>query len=268
MMTRKTTRIDLHIHTKGSDGWGRPEDILRYAQRAKLDGLCLTDHHRTYTAESLEVARTLRAAGLLAFHGCEYSTAQGHLLVYGVNVELFDWGFYPDPQRVIREVKAAGGVCIPAHPYKGYKRRYGDDVKKLKGIAGIETANGQCTFQNPHANKQAAAMAVAAGLVTFGGSDAHNPAHIGLCYTQFGAVIETEKDLLKAMKQGAAHAVTAKKLVQSELCRRRKTCRIKPAPSYDLLPGLSLDSPVKSVQIPLDGEWESQWDRDFDPDKH
>lgn len=252
---RKTTKIDLHVHTLGSDGWGTPANIVRYAKAAKLDGVCLTDHHKTYTAESLDVARALRAAGLLAFHGCEYSTAWGHLLVFGVNVELYQWGHYPDPRIVIRDVRAAGGVCIPSHPYVGYKRRFGDRVKSLKGIAGIEVANGQAALRDSRQNKRAVDAAKLCKLISFGGSDAHDPALIGVCYTQFDAVIQTERDLIKAMKAGLARAVTSQKRIQEAEERRSKLLQEAKTqiPITALLPGVTLDTAPKSVQVSLDG---------------
>lgn len=263
MTARKTTRIDMHVHTRGSDGLGTPEEIARYALRAKLDGICITDHHVTYTAEGLEVARALRQSGLLVFHGCEYSTAWGHLLIYGVNVEDFKWGYYPDPRKVISEVNAAGGLCVPAHPFKGYKRRYGDRVKLLGASAGIEVANGQCTFQNPTANKQAVSVAETHCFNTFGGSDAHNPRHVGFCYTRFDAVIQTEVELLRAMRTyKGCKAITSKKLVQEELEWRRRSYRAKPARHHDLLPGLDLDSYPENVQVSQDGD--EPW-HNYDP---
>lgn len=250
MTRRKTTKIDMHVHTKGSDGWGSPESIVRYAKRARLDGLCLTDHHLTYTSESLEVARALRQAGLLAFHGCEYSTAWGHLLVYGVNVEEFKWGYYPSPKRVIRDVNAAGGLCVPAHPYKGYRRFYGDRVKLLTGAVGLETANGRCAFQNPLVNRQAALIAKEHCMGTFGGSDAHSPMHIGLCYTQFDVVIRTEADLLAAMRvNGEFKAVTARKLVQEAMGHERRAASLRRRAGK----GLVLDRYPEIMQVSGDG---------------
>jgi predicted metal-dependent phosphoesterase TrpH len=268
MTERKTTRIDMHVHTRGSDGWGNPGEIVRYAKRAKLDGVCITDHHRTYTPEGLAVAQALWDAGLLAFHGCEYSTAWGHLLIYGVDVgEYTWWGYYPDPELVIQDVIEAGGVVVPAHPFNGYKRRWDERVLELKAIEGIETANGQCTFRSPQANREAAQLADRKQIQTFGGSDAHNPRHVGLCYTQFQAIIETEAELLRAMRLRRARAVTSNKLVQKER-RRRQTCTVE-CVSYDLLPGLTLDNYGDSVQFPIDGQSDRWWDdSEFDPTAH
>lgn len=272
-MKRKTTRIDMHVHTRGSDGLGTPADIVRYAKAAKLDGVCLTDHHRTYTAESLEVARALRKAGLLAFHGAEYSTAWGHLLVYGVNVEEFGWGYYPDPRKVIRAVNRAGGLCVVAHPYHGYKRVCGDRVRRLSGAAGIEVANGQAEIRDPRANKRAVETADDYAFDKFGGSDAHDPAMVGVCYTRFDAVIQTESDLIAVMRTGSFHAVTSKKRAKEALLRRYKVLRETPVPVplTALLPGLSLDSAPETVQLSQDGDHDrigGGWWGNPDPTSH
>lgn len=225
MRHRMTTKIDLHTHTKGSDGIGTPEQIVKYAVEAGLDGICLTDHHLTYTPESLEVAKACREAGLLVIHGCEYSTAQGHLLIYGVNVEDLELGLYPDMQEVIHDVNYRGGACIPAHPYKGYRRKLEDAVLELYDIPAIEVANGQCTFQCPDKNTKAVKAAQEMQTYGTGGSDAHNPRHIGLTYTEFQGVITCEREFLTALKCGEFRAVTARKRVKEELARRRKAHR-------------------------------------------
>lgn len=259
MTERKTTRIDMHVHTKGSDGWGSPEAIVKHALRAGLDGVCLTDHHQTFTQESLEVAQALRDAGLLAFHGCEYSTAWGHLLIYGVNVAEFSWwGYYPDPKLVIQDVNAAGGICVPAHPFNGYKRKWGKRVIELKGIVGVETANGQCAVSRSKANATAAQIAKRHNLVTLGGSDAHNPEYVGFCYTQVDKVIFTEAELLRAIRFGRVHAVTQRKRVRMH---STKTYAVKSAQAYDLS-AINLDRSPENGQFSMDGYCPPNWWRD------
>jgi len=214
----KTTKLDLHIHTKGSDGFGTPKQIANSAVAAGLNGVCITDHHKTYTPEGLKVAEACREAGLLVIHGCEYSTAQGHLLIYGVNVEDLRLGFYPEMQNVIDEVNRRGGVCVPSHPYKGYQRCLQDRVKKLKGVRAYEVANGQCCYQCPEINKKALAAVKAKRKLGTGGSDAHSPLDIGLTYTEFEGEITCEREFLNALKKGQYRAKTSRKKVSQ---RRR-----------------------------------------------
>lgn len=228
MAARKTTRLDLHVHTRGSDGSGTPEMIAQAALAAGLDGLVITDHHKTYTAEGLLVADALRRVGLLAFHGCEYSTDDGHCLVFGVDVDELDLGLYPPMQEVIDKVVAAGGVAVPSHPYKGYKRLCGDKIFGMGDIAALEGANGQAAFQNEVWNTKAKAAAKALGLPMTGGSDAHRPGHIGLCYTEFQGGIETTSDLVAALKAGKMRAIVKRRRVQQEKARYRYPRKNKP----------------------------------------
>ena len=240
---RKTTKIDMHIHTRGSDGTGSPEAIAHYAVEAGLDAICITDHHRTYTAESLEVARACRAHGVMVFHGCEYSTDAGHLLLYGVDVEHFMFGYYPDMQEVINAVNVAGGRAVPAHPYKGYRRLLGDRVKDLTGVAGVEIANGQCATGHTQANVLAKAAAESMKVPGFGGSDAHRPENIGITYTRFNRVITSYLDLIEAIDDGDFTAMISRKRVWDIQQAERKARKSRKPKASDyrqedlLLPG-------------------------------
>jgi predicted metal-dependent phosphoesterase TrpH len=216
MSSRKTTRLDLHVHTRGSDGTGTPTMIAQAALAAGLDGLVITDHHHTFTPEGLAVADVCRAAGLIVLHGCEVSTDDGHCLVYGVDVDELDFPYYPPMQAVIDGVNEAGGVVLPSHPFKGYKRLLGDKVFDLEGISALEGANGQAAFQNPIWNKKAKAAAKKLGYSVTGGSDAHRPGCIGLCYTEFKGRVRTTKDLVEALKAGTFRAVVKRRRVSQE----------------------------------------------------
>lgn len=201
------TKLDMHLHTKGSDGTGRPEDFVRGIQKAGLDGIVLSDHHRTLTPEGLEVVRAVRAAGLVALVGCEYSTKDGHCLIFGVDQARLKFGMYPTMQSVIDRVTAIGGIAFPSHPFRGVKETLGSKIYQLKNLTHVEAYNGQNEAGNgfastarPEANKEAVWAAEKMGLGQTGGSDAHVPERIGTCYTEFGSSIRTTKDLVQALK--------------------------------------------------------------------
>src|SRR5687767_11065122 len=107
------TRLDLHLHTRGSDGTGSPADFVNAIKKAGLDGVVITDHHRTLTQQGLDVAKAVRADGLVCLVGCEYSTKDGHCLVFGLDVRKLDFGFYPDMQLVIDRARECGGIAFP-----------------------------------------------------------------------------------------------------------------------------------------------------------
>jgi predicted metal-dependent phosphoesterase TrpH len=214
-------KIDLHIHTRGSDGLGTPRAIAAQALEAGLDAICITDHHHTYTPEGLAVARECRAAGLKVFFGCEYTTNQGHLLIYGCDVDELDLGYYPEMQDVINKVVNAGGVCVPAHPYKGYKRKLGDQIKSLDYITAVETRNGQVAVQSRQLNTQAEKTAKKLRLPATGGSDAHMAHYVGVCFTEFEETFETTVGFIAALKSGRYKAVANASLVREQ--RKRHT---------------------------------------------
>lgn len=220
---RKTTRLDLHVHTRGSDGWGSPEDIVARAIERGLDGLVICDHHRTVTAEGTKVIELGRRHGLIMLRGCEYSTKQGHCLVYGCDVDALSLGRYPEMQAVVEAARKAGGVAFPSHPYYGYREKCGDHVYQLRGLVAIETLNGQNEVRAPQANldsEQAAGKLVIPGI---GGSDAHNPEQVGLTFTEFSGLVATPRQLVRALRAGTfrarrnQRALAAVRLVRSKV---------------------------------------------------
>ena len=216
-MNRKTTRIDLHIHTRGSDGWGSPEEIVGNALKAGLDGIAVCDHHVSHTVEGLAVLREARKAGLLAIVGCEYSCEEGHVLVFGYRVQEFEFGTYPHIQDVIDRVTREGGVAIPAHPYRGFRRVLGNRVLDLSRIRAVEGCNGHAATWNAEQNEKARKAARKRQWQTTGGSDAHSPSEVGTCYTVFEGCIRTEAQFLRALKRGHFHGVVNASLISRRL---------------------------------------------------
>ena len=77
-------RIDLHTHSRASDGTDTPTELVRAAARAGLDVVAITDHD---TADGWDEAAAAAAdVGLTLVPGMEISTRHGgrgvHLLAY------------------------------------------------------------------------------------------------------------------------------------------------------------------------------------------
>jgi hypothetical protein len=106
---------DLHMHSYHSDGrWSVPELWQAIQQRA-LNFFVLTDHN-TLTGQ-IEVA-ALETGGVLPIPGMEVTMRHGHMLAVGAET-LINWWVGRDGrsiQDVLRDVHAAGGVAIIAHP--------------------------------------------------------------------------------------------------------------------------------------------------------
>ena len=211
-------KIDLHMHTTGSDGHGTSKEIVDAAIAAGLDGIAITDHHRTFTDAGDEVAKLAAESGLVVIRGAEYSTDRGHLLVFlpeDMGIEDFDVGFYPDAQALIDAMVDAGGACIPAHPYKGYQRAW-KSTRKLHRIAGVETRNGHVAHDNPKQNQDAEKDAKASRRHGTGGSDAHWPGEIGVCFTEFQTKFKDQAGFLRALKSGRFEACTNEELLKKQ----------------------------------------------------
>jgi predicted metal-dependent phosphoesterase TrpH len=219
---KTVTKIDLHVHTKGSDGWGEPAEYAKAAKAAGLDGIAIADHHFTRTGGGDAVVAACEAVGLRVFRGAEYSCVDGHCLVFGVAVEDLDMGRYPEMQTVISRVTEAGGVAVPAHPYHGYKAKLGNGLAALSGLVAVEGLNGQQACRAPAENEDGMVAAAALHIPTTGGSDAHYPECVGACFTAFEGDVQTEADLLAALRSGKFQAQANKKVIE----RRKATLRL------------------------------------------
>lgn len=236
-------KLDMHSHTRGSDGTGTPEEITEAAIDAGLDGLCLTDHHCNSPEDNAEVYRVadcLESAGIRAFIGVEYSTKQGHLLIYGIDVWSGSFGMYPNMQDVIDEVNGLGGACVAAHPYKGYRYSLQDRILNIKGLAAVEGMNGQCFVSHNELNRKAQRAAECMALPCTGGSDAHFVRSTGINYTVFPDVddIANDHELVLALQAGNFHPEVNQAIAKREkgFMRRRAKTRKKTRKPMALLP--------------------------------
>ena len=192
--------IDLHCHSKYSeDNHLEPEALIRRAVELGLDGVCFTEHHSLSC--SWPIGRMRIPENILVFRGIEVSTDSGHLLVYGVSDDSWNlWGRnnYLKLAKVVASVHSRGGICIPAHPFRGWES-LGDQVCSFDGLDGIETHNG---VNGPLQNKLAVEAALKLGLPSVGGSDCHYLHQAGRAFTEFDKPIRTMDDMIKEIKAG------------------------------------------------------------------
>lgn len=188
-------RIDLHVHTHISPcSRLDPEEMIRAAALAGLDGVCVTDH------DTMEIRRHLRegvqANGLVVIFGMEYATPQGDFLLFGPFETLAPGWEAP---RVLEEVDRRGGVAVAAHPF-----RQGRSLCPSIAEAGlcrlVERYNGR---NRPEENEAAAALAARRGLFVAAGSDAHCVEELGRCATLFSEPIRRREQLISALLRGA-----------------------------------------------------------------
>ncbi|MEW6184221.1 MAG: PHP domain-containing protein [Thermodesulfobacteriota bacterium] len=199
-------RIDLHVHTSPKSPCSNihPADLTQEAKRIGLDGFCLTEHQLLWDRE--EVLRLAADNGIRIFRGNEITTAQGDILVFGLDRNIEG---VITIQELHQIVTAAGGFSIAAHPFRGFKMfgagQLGLSVeqackkKSLQFVDAIEIRNGRVTEKE---NELAGSVAEKLGLRATAGSDAHEIGALGTWVTVFEKDIETEADLLKELKAG------------------------------------------------------------------
>lgn len=163
--------IDLHCHTKYSyDCYLEPVDLIQRAKELGLDGICITEHC-SYNA-SHYLFNLAQSDDFLILRGLEISTNMGHVLAYGVNDD--SWNVWPgntylDIDGVLGNIHEAGGICVPAHPFRGWDS-LGDAIFTIEGIDALETHNGSNTVDE---TRKATRAAAALNLPSIGGSDCH-----------------------------------------------------------------------------------------------
>ncbi len=205
-------KVDLHVHTINSgDNTADPEETVERAIERGLDGVAITEHYTYEASEHVERLREKYAGIILLFRGVEFSAAEGHCLIFGVNTDAMAMKYAPI-REVVRLVSQAGGVVIPSHPFRGVNSA-GDLLPELAGIAGIEGHNGA----NMHAmNMKAVEIAGRLGLPYTGGSDAHAPDEVGSCYTEFEASL-TKDNLVDCLKEGRFRGIDVRKISRPQM---------------------------------------------------
>ena len=159
--------VDMHLHEKtcSPDSFISLEEIVAEARRRGLDGICITDHDsmglRAYARDYA------RRTGFPIFVGVEYFSLQGDITAWGIE------DFPParvDAQAFIDQVNRAGGFCVSCHPFRSNNRGLEDNLRRVKGLHGVEVLNGSTSLA---ANRTALAYCRELGLQAIGASDAH-----------------------------------------------------------------------------------------------
>ncbi|MDA8098484.1 MAG: PHP domain-containing protein [Nitrospiraceae bacterium] len=207
MTERSAFRVDLHVHTSSSgDNDADLGEVIECAVERGLDGIAITEHYSYRASEPVEQLRNKYRGVITIFRGVEFSAAEGHCLVFGVDTDRLAIKYAPI-RDVVRAVTAAGGVVIPTHPYRGVNS-LGDDVLTVPGISGLEGCNGG----NMHAmNARAIEAAIRLGLPYTGGSDAHAASEVGSCYTEFERPFGLH-ELVAQIRSGRFRGVDTRKI--------------------------------------------------------
>ena len=146
--------VNLHMHTRYSDGTGTHEELAQAAIRAGLDAIIITDHN--IWVQGVEKYFTEGEQKVLVLVGEEVhdqarQPQKNHLLVFGTEREMSHYG--PDPQNLINQIAQAGGLSFIAHPVDPESAKFNQgDLSwvswEVQGFNGIELWNAMSEFKS------------------------------------------------------------------------------------------------------------------------
>ena len=181
--------VELHCHTRYSDGLASVEEIILKAAR-ELGAIAITDHN---TLAGYKVAKKLKMEVIL-IPGAEISSQDGHILALGIGENIEP---HMPALDTIDAIHGQGGIAIAAHPFGGFTRPGINDSDIAKCMDAIEVLNGG-TFMKQ--NNQAFALARKLKKPKVSGSDAHLLKNVG----RFAFSIDTNDidGILNSIKKG------------------------------------------------------------------
>jgi hypothetical protein len=193
---------DFHLHTRFSDGFLSPMDVVRCGERQGLDVVGITEHNNLLPSL---VARAFSSAtgGPIVIAGEEITSRDFHLIALGLHDTIS--GRSPLP-AAIAAVHAQGGVAIAAHPVRRFWSLFQASAAELDGaelmhpIVFRRRSSDQGWswqdlvefYQSVHGRPFAA----------IGSSDYHFFKAVGLCRTFIFADGADEDAVLRALKAG------------------------------------------------------------------
>ncbi len=154
--------LNLHMHTRYSDGTGLHRDLVEAAGKAGVDVLIVTDHN--VWVEGVEGYYPYGERQVLLLVGEEVhdrtrQPQKNHLLVFGAQREMAP--FADDPQRLLDAVNRSGGLAFIAHPHDPAAPTFHEpDISwvdwEVTGYHGLELWNAMSEFKGhlrswPHA---------------------------------------------------------------------------------------------------------------------
>lgn len=200
--------VDLHTHTRFGSNCSHmePRQLVQRAREVGLDAVCITEHNAPWEEDAL---RALAAeAGIPVFGGAEVSTELGDVLVFGVSDSFLPGHRIENLRRL---VDRAGGVMIAAHPFRWYSLPWAvRDVDKAAQQPIFQVVDAAEAFNGLSLQREAefaCRVLQRLGLRGVGGSDAHVPASVGRCFTQFDRPITSVEELVAELKAGRFRAV-------------------------------------------------------------
>jgi predicted metal-dependent phosphoesterase TrpH len=191
--------VDLHAHTRFSDGLLSPPELVLAADRAGLDAVAVTEHNVLFPARMASWFSEL-VGGPIILEGQEITTRNYHLIAVGLTDRVVPSA---DLHEVIAEIHRQGGIAIAAHPTERYWAAFDPVRRELDGAEVVHPAayagsssfswDDMVTFFE---------RSDAEPLTAIGSSDFHFFRTLGLCRTRVVAAEPSTAAILDALREG------------------------------------------------------------------
>ena len=198
--------IDLHVHTLKYSNCSKidPEELFVHAKDLNVNGLVITEHNSIWNKdERMEFKQHIK--DIKIFWGIEISAKSGiHYLVY-FDIDKYNLEFYENinDYTLFSNVHKIGGVIIPAHLFR-FKMDIDFFSMFKSNIDGLEIKSNNIDFEGM---KKIEKLSKKLKIPLIAGSDAHSMDIIGKFSTIFFSKINSEKDIVSAIKKGQCKPV-------------------------------------------------------------
>jgi hypothetical protein len=182
------------------------DGLLATAKKAGLDGVVLTDDQPRF-AEVGAHAELAARHGVKLFSGARVATEHGVLLCLLPKPALLEEGWAESgegglfvAESVIDSIEDRGGVTVALRPYdREVARPMGDHIFSLHGLSACDVQNGRVS---DNANNLALEAAANLEMPCVGASSASGAEGLGRTATLFRGPMESEADLVEAIRHG------------------------------------------------------------------
>lgn len=197
--------VDLHVHTRLSDGVLSPFEVVLAARRHGLDAIAVTEHNTVLPAKLARWFST-RVGGPTVLIGEEVTSSEAHIIAIGLDHTVVP---RHDLAQALDAIHAQGGLAIAAHPVRRYWPALLPVLDRLDGAELMHPMRVREHLDGPGPDGWRAAdllafhtRAAEAGFPLFsvGSSDFHFFNMLGLCRTWVFAADASEASVLDALR--------------------------------------------------------------------
>jgi hypothetical protein len=197
--------VDLHTHTYPASDCSRISyrDYIAWCVDNRVEAIALTNHGDI--SDNRQLGPALAAEGVLLIDGVEISTLFGDFVVFSPDLDYLETlqsvqeaprpGAVPDHAAVVWVHPGAGGGRSGSAYYPGIENMVAGVID------AVEVYNG--SWLDARYVGIAERIADVLGVARTGGSDAHDPAQLMVCFTEIPGPVSSTADVVRALRQGA-----------------------------------------------------------------